>query len=58
MKRSIDVVGLPNRKRPKLIELYKYLFGKEFDNAHDAMTDIEATKDCFLALVKKEIINI
>jgi hypothetical protein len=31
------------------MELYRFLFGKEFD---DAMADIRATKDCFLELYK------
>ncbi len=39
-------------KWPKLIELYRYLFHKDFDWAHDALADITATKDCFLELVK------
>jgi len=34
------------------MELYRFLFGKEFDDAHDAMADIRATKDCFLELYK------
>ncbi|MEI6773576.1 MAG: hypothetical protein WCL18_01825 [bacterium] len=33
--------------------LYTHLFGKEFDHAHDAMADIEATKDCFMELAKR-----
>lgn len=40
------------KKRPKLQELYTFLFGKPFDGAHDAMADIRATKDCFLQLIK------
>ena len=39
-------------KPPKLSELYQKVFGKNFDNAHDAMADIEATKDCFCELLK------
>jgi hypothetical protein len=33
--------------------LYTHLFDKEIENAHDAMADIEATKDCFLELAKR-----
>jgi DNA polymerase III epsilon subunit-like protein len=43
-------------KYPKLQELYKKLFGKEFDNAHDAMSDIEATEKCFWELRKRKLI--
>lgn len=37
-------------KPPKLQELYKKLFGTSFDNAHDAMADVKATKKCFFEL--------
>ena len=40
-------------KWPKLSELYRFLFKKDFDNAHDAMADITATKDCLLELCKR-----
>lgn len=43
-------------KRPKLSDLHQKLFNRSFDNAHNAMADIEATKDCFLELYKKDII--
>lgn len=43
-------------KYPKLQELYKKLFGKKFDNAHDAMSDIEATEQCFWELRKRKLI--
>lgn len=46
------ILDLP-KKRPKLGLLYTHLFCKEFANAHDAMADIEATKDCFLELAKR-----
>ena len=36
-------------KWPKLEELYSILHdGKEFDNAHDALADVNATYDCFM----------
>jgi hypothetical protein len=53
MKETIDILNLPRKKRPKLSELYYFLFNKHFDNAHDAMADIESTKDCFIELVKR-----
>jgi len=39
-------------KWPKLWELYKHLFWEEMHNAHDAMYDIAATKDCFLNMLR------
>lgn len=56
MKDISHVADLP-KKRPRLWLLYTHLFGKEFDNAHDAMADIEATKDCFMELAKRGHIN-
>jgi hypothetical protein len=52
MKDINHVPDLP-KKRPRLGLLYTHLFDKEFANAHDAMADIEATKDCFLELAKR-----
>ncbi len=40
-------------KSPKLVELHQYLFGNAFDDAHDALADIKATKDCFMELMKR-----
>ena len=45
-------------KWPKLIELYQKLFEKDFENAHDAMADIVATKDCFYELIKRGVIEV
>ena len=59
MQSSIDFCKIPGKygyKYPKLQELYKILFGCEFDNAHDAMSDIEATKKCFWELRKRKLI--
>lgn len=44
-------------KRPKLAELHRKLFDKDFDNAHNAFADIEATKDCFIELNKLWILS-
>jgi DNA polymerase III epsilon subunit-like protein len=52
MKDIGHVSDLP-KKRPRLWLLYTHLFGKQFDNAHDAMADIEATKECFMELTKR-----
>ena len=45
-------------KWPKLSELYFKLFGRYFDEAHDASVDIKATAECFWELVNKRIIFI
>jgi len=39
-------------KYPKLSELYKFLFRKEFANEHSALGDIIATAECFWELQK------
>ena len=61
MVESVNYCRLPGYngqyKYPKLQELYKCLFGKEFDNAHNAMADIRATLECFNALKEKGYIN-
>lgn len=46
------LVNKPGKRRPKLQELYRFLFGKEFADAHNAMADIRATQACFCQLVK------
>ena len=59
MQSSIDFCKIPGKygyKYPKLQELYKKLFGSEFENAHDAMSDIEATEKCFWELKKRKLI--
>jgi len=43
-------------KWPKLQELYRTLFGFEFDGAHDAMADITATKQCYFEMCRQGII--
>ena len=55
--RDINHIADLPKKNPKLGILYSHLFGKDFDNAHDAMADIEATKDCFVELAKRGDIN-
>lgn len=50
--------GKAGYKWPKLQELHKFLFDKEFDNAHDAYADIKATADCFVELHKRNHITI
>lgn len=44
-------------KYPSLNELYKFLFGKKIEDAHNAKNDARATVDCFIELSKKGIIR-
>lgn len=48
--------GYDDYKWPKLSELYNKLFNRDFDDAHDALADITATKDCFFELKRRGII--
>ena len=59
MQSSINFCRIPGKygyKYPKLQELYKKLFGSEFNNAHNALSDVEATEKCFWELKKRELI--
>lgn len=47
--------GYYGYKYPKLQELYRKLFGEDFDDAHNAMSDIEATEKCFWELKKRGV---
>jgi len=61
MLSSVDFCALPGKygyKWPSLSELHIKLFNKDFENAHDAMSDISATADCFFALEEKSVINL
>lgn len=58
MKSTVNfckISGKSGYKYPKLQELYKILFGREFNNAHNAMSDVEATKECYFELIKRKI---
>ena len=39
-------------KLPTLTELHNFLFGVNFDEAHNATADVEATTRCFLELIR------
>ena len=41
---------LNEKKFPKLQELYKTLFKKNFENAHNALFDVKATLRCYLKI--------
>lgn len=43
-------------KWPTLSELHWRCFGKNFEGAHDALSDIQATMRCFFHLVEKDVI--
>lgn len=43
-------------KWPKLSELHQKLFGKDFDEAHDAAVDIRATATCFWEMKRRGIL--
>ncbi|MBL7847221.1 MAG: DNA polymerase III subunit alpha [Cyclobacteriaceae bacterium] len=44
-------------KMPRLSELHQKLFGKDFDDAHDASYDVAATARSFFGLIKKKVIS-
>lgn len=44
-------------KWPKLEELHKILFNEEFDMAHNAAADVEATARCFFELIRLDVIQ-
>jgi DNA polymerase III subunit epsilon len=53
MKSSVDYCQIPGNygyKWPKLAELHYALFGKGFEEAHNAAADINATVKCFWKL--------
>jgi|TARA_B110000967_G_C18738984_1_gene486697 DNA polymerase-3 subunit epsilon len=53
MQKSTDYCKLPGRygyKWPTLSELHITLFGKDFEDAHNAMGDVIATENCFWKL--------
>jgi len=59
MKESTDFCQIPGKrgyKWPKLQELHKKLFGYEFEEAHNAKADINATAKCFWELRKRQIL--
>ncbi len=55
MQSSTEYCGLPGAygyKWPKLSELHIKLFGRDFEEAHDASVDINATEKCFWEMRK------
>lgn len=63
MTATVDLCKLPSKwwwqyKNPKLSELHQFLFNEDFDNAHNAFADIEATQRCFFHLLEKNVFTI
>ena len=59
MQSTVDYCKIPGYygyKYPQLQELYRKLFGCNFEDAHDAMADITATKKCFFELKRIGVI--
>ena len=59
---SIEFCQLPGGpggrlKMPRLTELHEKLFGKTFEDAHDASYDVAATARSFFGLMDKKVIN-
>jgi DNA polymerase-3 subunit alpha len=44
-------------KMPRLTELHEKLFGKPFQDAHDASYDVAATTRCFFGLVTQKVVT-
>ena len=62
MKESTEYCQIPGRrgggfKWPSLTQLHEKLFGEDFDEAHNASADVEATTRCFLELVRLDVIS-
>lgn len=60
MESSTDFCALKGpygNKWPKLSELYKILFGTEFEEMHNAAYDIQATAKCFRELKRRGVIR-
>jgi len=60
MEVSTNFCKIPSNygyKWPKLSELHTILFGKDFEEAHNAIIDIEATAKCFWKLKEMKIIK-
>lgn len=58
---STDYCAIPGGrggqfKWPTLTELHTKLFGKAFEEAHDAAYDVDATARCFFGLIRESVI--
>ncbi len=60
MQSATNYCQLPGNygyKWPRLSELHQKLFGADFDNAHNALADVEAMVRCFFEMKKRNIIK-
>lgn len=61
MKETTELLKIPGNygkyKWGKLQDLHLHLFGEEFEHAHSALADIEATAKCFFELYKQGKVN-
>jgi DNA polymerase III epsilon subunit-like protein len=48
---------MQQKKRPKLMDLYKYLYNEDMQNAHDAEYDTKYCHKCMVAMMNKCDIN-
>ena len=58
MQSTIDfcaISGAHGYKYPSLQELHKKLFGYEFEDAHNALSDVRATLKCYLELKRRGV---
>lgn len=60
---SINFCKIPSAngegyKWPRLAELHTVLFGKDFEDAHDAFVDTSVCARCFFELARRKVINI
>lgn len=57
MKTTTHLCKIPgyrgSYKWPKLIELYEFLFNERFEDAHDALADVRATRRCYYELINR-----
>lgn len=59
MKNATSYCKLPGKKgfkAPRLMELHRILFGKDFEDAHNALADVEATVRCFWKMRELKLI--
>ncbi len=60
MMASTDFCQIPGKygyKWPRLAELHEKLFDKGFDNAHNALADVEAMVRCYFEMKKRGVIE-
>lgn len=61
MKSTVRICKIPGMygyKYPELQELYYFLFNKKFEDAHNSLADILATKECYFELKSRNLIEV